>query len=242
MAITKKQIGQIIEGILIGFITVDNLPREIYIQIFEELENNLVNGMNLPTIRETAPKKMLDTYLQLSGNLRRFAAHKTYQVINSMTKQTNAFDMKNKFDLYMKTWQKTENDLTVKQSMTVNDWNVYEKQKDVMPYLRYVTAMDERVRDSHEALHGIIKKVDSLFWDEFMPANGYLCRCTVEQLDVAKESSITSNEMSQHRKQIDLQFRNNPAKSGYIFKETGKDKHPYFKVPKEAEKVIEGLI
>jgi len=240
--LTKKEINSIIEAIRSGLISLESLPREVYLDIFEQLENSLARGMNLPTIRETAPKRMLSTYLQLSGNLRRFAAAKTFQMINSISKQKTVEEMANKFKLYHKTWQQVENDLVVKQSMTVNDWFVYDSQKDVMPYLRYVTALDERVRHAHAALHGTIKKVESPFWDEFMPANGYRCRCTVEQLDVAKESVITPQEMSVHRKEVDLQFRNNPAKSGFIFKEDGKDKHSYFKIPEEYKKTVYDLI
>jgi SPP1 gp7 family putative phage head morphogenesis protein len=240
--LTKKEINSIIEAIRSGLINLDLLPREIYLDIFEQLEKSLARGMNLPTIRETAPRRMLNTYLQLSGNLRRFAAAKTYQMINSISKQKSVLEMKNKFNLYAKTWQQVENDLVLKQSMTVNDWYLYDDQKDVMPYLRYVTAQDERVRHAHAALHGTIKKVESSFWDEFMPPLGYLCRCTVEQLDIAKESVITPQELSVHRKEIDLQFRNNPAKSGFIFKESGKDKHSYFKIPEEYKKTVYDLI
>jgi len=240
--LTKKEINSIIEAIRSGLISIDSLPREIYLDIFEQLENSLARGMNLPTIRETAPKRMLGTYLQLSGNLRRFAAAKTYQLIKAVSGQKTTAEMANKFKLYNKTWQKVENDLVVKQSMTVNDWYVYDDQKDVMPYLRYVTALDERVRHAHAALHGTIKKVESSFWDEFMPPNGYNCRCTVEQLDIAKESTVSTQEMSTHRKEIDLQFRNNPAKSGFIFKEKGKDIHSYFKIPKEYKKSVYDLI
>lgn len=173
--LTNKEINEIIEGIRAGVIKLDNLPRDIYLDVFEQLEKQLIRGLQIPTIKEVAPREVLGSFLQLSGNLRRFAAHKTYQLINSMIKQSNIIDMKKKYKLYNKTWQRVENDLVVKQAMTANDWYTYDSQKDVMPYLRYVTALDERVRHSHAELHGIIKKVDSPFWDEFMPANGYNC-------------------------------------------------------------------
>lgn len=240
--LTKQEIEKLIEGIRAGVINVKSLPETLYLEIFEQLEKNLMIGLDMETVREISPRKMLTTYGQLSNNLRNFAAHKTYQVINSIIRQTSIPEMQDKYKLYMKTWQKTENDLVVKQSMTVNDWYVYDSQKDIMPYLKYVTAEDERVRDEHVALNGIIKKVDDPFWNEFMPANGYKCRCTVEQHDVAKVSVLTPQEMSTHRKGVDLKFRNNPAKTGYVFKEEGKDKHPYFKVPKEAKKGISGLV
>lgn len=240
--LTKEEIKALIEGVRAGIIRLDSLPRNLYNILFEEYEKSLMRGLNMPEIRKIAPEETLNSYLRMSNNLRNFSAAKTYQMVHSMIKQKAVEDMLSSFKKYYKTWGRVENDLIVKQSMTTRDWFVYDSQKDVMPYLRYVTAQDERVRHAHAALHGIIRKVDDSFWDEFLPANGYNCRCTVEQLDYAKTSTLTSQELSTHRKEIDLKFRNNPAKSGYIFKETGKDKHPYFNIPEQYKKHVEGLV
>lgn len=41
----------------------------------------------------------------------------------------------------------------------------------------YVTMGDDRVRKSHEILHGVRRKWDDAFWDLFWPPNGWGCRC-----------------------------------------------------------------
>lgn len=240
--LTKKEIDLILNGILSGNITRKRLPNALYLNIFQDFETSLLRGLDMPAVKRLAPEKIFDSYLKMSTNLRHFSAAKTYQITASLDKLADLEAMQKKMKLYLKTWQKTENDLIVKQSMTTNDWHTYEGQKDTLPFLKYVTAEDERVRHEHEELNGIIKKVDDSFWDEFLPANGYNCRCTVEQVEFAKATTIMPNEMKTYKQNINKQFRNNPAKSGFIFKETGKDKHSYFNIPKEDLKAVETLI
>ena len=242
MALTKTEIQTLIDGILSGLFTIEQLPRNLFVQIFKDLEKALVRGMNIPRIQKTAPKEQLTAFLQISRNLRRFSAAKTYQVIKNVGSLTDLADMLEKFKLYMDTYQKVEQDLVLKQGQTVQDWFVFDDQKDVFPFLRYVTANDERVRHEHAALNGIIKPVSDSFWDEFLPLNGYRCRCTVEQLERAVSSKILPTEMQRLKQGVTLQFRNNPAKTGFVFKETGKDKHPYFKIPEKDKKNVNKLI
>ncbi len=240
--LTKTEIQKIIDGIVSGLFNINQLPKSLYLDIFEQLEKALIRGMNIPKNRKTLSKQKLNSFLQISGNLRRFSAAKTYQVVKNVGMLTDIDEMKEKFNLYMKTWQGVENDLTIKQGQTVNDWYLYDEQKDVLPYLKYVTAKDERVRHSHVLLDGIIKKVDDPFWDNYLPLNGYRCRCTVEQLEKAVPTKVTPSEQKLFKQEITTQFRNNPAKTGFVFQETGKEKHPYFVIPDKNKKAVEKLI
>ena len=237
--LTRDEIKVIIEGILSGTITKSRLPTALFYDIFEKFEGSLVESL---IIHERPTPKLLDTYLKLSNNLRVFSASKVWQVINAVSKEISQKEMLLTFEKYYKTWGKTENDLVIKQSMSINDWQKYEEQKDIFPYLKYVTANDERVRDEHVRLNGIIKPVDSPFWNEFMPPLGYGCRCTVEQLEMAVPTKLLPNELQALRKETDMMFRNNPAKSGFIFKESGKDKHSYFKVPEKYQFAVDNLL
>ena len=55
---------------------------------------------------------------------------------------------------------------------------MYEK-RDFFPYWKYITAGDERVRDSHAALHGLILPADDPFWLDHFPPWDWGCRCQV---------------------------------------------------------------
>lgn len=56
-------------------------------------------------------------------------------------------------------------------------WKVDERQKDVFPYRQYITMGDDKVRDTHQALNGIILPVDSPFWKGHLPPWEFGCRC-----------------------------------------------------------------
>ncbi|RDU53279.1 phage head morphogenesis protein [Helicobacter sp. MIT 00-7814] len=47
-------------------------------------------------------------------------------------------------------------------------------------YLRYVCVGDNRVRQSHRALHGLILHRDDPFWQRNYPPNAWNCRCRVQ--------------------------------------------------------------
>lgn len=54
------------------------------------------------------------------------------------------------------------------------------------PFWRYLTASDQRVRDSHRAMHGRVYRADSPVWDQWFPPNGHNCRCTIQSLSQAE--------------------------------------------------------
>ena len=53
------------------------------------------------------------------------------------------------------------------------------EQKEVLPYWKYLTLGDERVRESHAALHGLILPADDPFWKTHYPPWDWGCRCRV---------------------------------------------------------------
>jgi len=108
-------------------------------------------------------------------------------------------------------------------------WRDIEKRAYLYPNLRYETAGDERVRESHRALDGRIYPVQSTFWDTFMPPNGWRCRCIVIQTDEAPTGSEA----------LDFEppkgFRNNPGRTGKLVEED----HPYYNFDKPGLAAIE---
>ncbi len=61
-------------------------------------------------------------------------------------------------------------------------WERIERTKDAFPFLEYRLGASERHRPLHEAKEGLILPVDSPFWDEWMPPNGWGCKCKVRQV------------------------------------------------------------
>lgn len=68
-----------------------------------------------------------------------------------------------------------------------------------MPYWRYVTVADGRVREEHARIHGKVLRHDDPFWEKYFPPNGYNCRCRVVALSedkMAKKGLKVSNGKS----------------------------------------------
>lgn len=78
-------------------------------------------------------------------------------------------------------WQ-TEMDTARVAAASAGAWDEFQAEKDIFPYLQYMTMADELVREEHAVLHGVVAPVDDPFWQENYPPNGWNCRCYVEQL------------------------------------------------------------
>lgn len=53
-------------------------------------------------------------------------------------------------------------------------------------YLLYDAVNDSRVRPSHLAMDGVIRRVDDPYWATHSPPNGYRCRCSLTTLSEAE--------------------------------------------------------
>jgi SPP1 gp7 family putative phage head morphogenesis protein len=51
-----------------------------------------------------------------------------------------------------------------------------------LPFWRYRTMEDERVRPNHAALDGFVARADDPVWSYIYPPNGFNCRCSVDPL------------------------------------------------------------
>lgn len=60
------------------------------------------------------------------------------------------------------------------------------EQRDAFPYWQYLSMGDDRVRDSHAKLHGLILPADHPFWDDHFPPWDWGCRCQVVPISQAE--------------------------------------------------------
>lgn len=95
-------------------------------------------------------------------------------------------------------------------------WKSIENTKDIFPYLRYVTMQDERVRDEHAPLNGIVLPVDDPFWITSYPPNDWNCRCDVEQLTLpeAEADPLFSKDLPQFNPSP--QWNTNPGRTNLL--------------------------
>ena len=134
------------------------------------------------------------------------------------------------FDLYNKTWLKTEYETALKQSSNLKDWQEFQANKEDFPLLEYRTVGDLRVSEACRMKNGIVKRVDDPFWKTHSPMTHYGCRCELYPLQL-NEKSITG--IPKGLPQNDLGFRENIRETGQIFDKS----HPYFDIPKGYKKL-----
>jgi len=77
---------------------------------------------------------------------------------------------------------KTIYDANLRSARAAGQWERIERTKAALPYLEYRLGPSEVHRPEHAAKEGLILPVDSPFWDEWMPPNGWGCKCWVRQL------------------------------------------------------------
>jgi len=73
-------------------------------------------------------------------------------------------------------------DVNMRTAYAAGRWQRIQETKETIPYLRYTTVGDDKVRPEHAAWDGTTLPVDDGWWDEHNPPCDWGCRCTVIQL------------------------------------------------------------
>lgn len=136
-------------------------------------------------------------------NLYRFSAAKTIaeaQALNQLFRESSSYaDFEKKASAictkFNKTWQRTEYDTAYNSALSTSRYRQMLKLKDGAPYWEYVTARDERVRESHRGLDGVILRYDDERWQKIYPPNGWRCRCVVSSLTRNQAKGVNIKEM-----------------------------------------------
>jgi len=238
--LTEKEKNKILRDIWTGKIKLTDLPQNLYDAIAGDLQKGLFEGYGgtLKSIERPA----FDTLKELNRNIHFFSAAKVFNQTKDIRnfifddkgfkRSFSAFkkDADQIYETYNVAWQRTEFDTTIGQAQSARRWQGIQEDKEILPFLKYQTAKDDKVRAQHAAWDGIVRPVDDEFWDTRMPKNGFNCRCIVIKLEKAKVSDLQGVPMNEEKL-----FANNPGKTELIFTEKGKGQHPYFNVSAKHE-------
>jgi len=199
------------------------------------LHESVVQAMPLDTIDYDAPDNAATAAIR--NNIYAFAAAKSFSAIKAMTdslldvngelKKFSDFkrDALAIHEQYNVDWLKSEYDHAVASAQQASLWLDFEKNIDIMPYLTYSTAGDDRVRSEHIILDGTTRPVKDIFWATHYPPNGWRCRCAALQSN--DDAAVTSERVAKNRAdaaKLAPMFNTNVGRSGLVFS----DKHPYF--------------
>jgi SPP1 gp7 family putative phage head morphogenesis protein len=226
----ENDFNRMSNDVWIGAINNQVLPEGIYLKTAKYLRDGI----------DLAP--VVDEILvaDLTNNIYVFSGAKTYQQTRAMTAmladpelQSNFYKFKEAvrpmFTLYNEDYLQAEYQTAKASARMASDWKRIEADADVLPLLQYQTVGDGRVRPTHAALDNIIRPISDPFWKQYYPPNGWRCRCTVIQLAQGEETDLSKFTPPED---VPPLFRMNAGIDGYVFKEKGKDKHPYFDIAK----------
>lgn len=210
----------------------------------------ILGGAVSSSITQEVPEELIGA---LENNAFVFSGFKTYHSLSEVglslkddkggVKPFEAFrkDVEKINAKYNTNYLYAEYNHAVTSSQMAAKWHDFEQDGDRYD-LQYRTAGDELVRAEHQQLHNITLPQSDPFWSQFLPPNGWNCRCTVVQVRKNKYPPSDSAKAIETGEQITADpkaqmFRFNPGKELKLFP----DKHPYNKAPKEAEKVVTEL-
>lgn len=105
------------------------------------------------------------------------------------------------------------------QAYAAGQHEVMARQWAAFPYWQYQTADDDRVRDSHAVLDGIVLPADSPFWDKHFPPWDWGCRCQVIPLqreDVEDIEAQDERKAPEARRVLDPERRRQLETTGML--------------------------
>ena len=238
---TDDDFNRVSNGVWIGEITKYNLPVSSYFKTAHHLTNGIHKGYGKDIAEAIfgSPDYLMLT--DLTENIYVFSAAKTYQEVRAMTNllrdeklKVNFYafkaEAKKIFHDFNDAYLQAEYQTAIASSRMAAEWQRIEQEKDELPMLQYQTVGDDRVRPTHRQLDNIIKPVDDVFWNTYYPPNGWRCRCMTISLMDGKETDIS--EIKNIDEDVPPLFKMNSGKDRIVFKEKGKDRHPYFDVAK----------
>lgn len=189
---------------------------------------------------------------ELIENVYVFSGAKTFQQVKELVSNIAPDGLVQPFNKFKKSaekiigkyndqWLRTEYNTALGSAQSARDWQEFEDDVELFPYLRYDAIIDPNTSDICRPLEGITLPVNHPFWNKFSPLNHFNCRCRLIKISQYEEVKKTGKKkLTRVSEKVEPQmqelFMFNPGKERLIFKETGKGKHPYFNVaPKYRE-------
>lgn len=189
-----------------------------------------------------------ETIEHLTENVYQFAAAKNWHELRDMTDAVHDGNRIRTFEefaekvdgisgKYNRDWLRTEYNQAVAASQSAARWDGFKRRQEEMPYLQYQCIMDGNTRPEHAALHGVIKRMDDPFWTQYMPPNGWGCRCEAVQMPGSRYRETPDSKIQLPN--VPQMFRINFGQNALAFPPG----HAYFKrMPDNVWKKLKGEI
>ena len=136
-------------------------------------------------------------------NVFHFSAAKTLaelQELNRLFRENGSFEEFHKealqmTDVFNKRWQQTEYETAVLTAESASNYQRLVGKTKLFPYWEYKTAGDDKVREEHRKLDGLVLPANDPRWDKIFPPNGWKCRCYVVPRMAHEVAGMDMDEM-----------------------------------------------
>lgn len=149
----------------VAFTVAKAMQIDVLTAIREEVQKAIDEGLPLEAFR-----KSLRPRLEALG----WWGHK--DVVDPVTGRTRHVQLGSPRRL------RTIYDANLRSARAAGQWERIERTKRALPYLEYRLGPSEHHRPNHAIKEGLILPVDDPFWNEWMPPNGWGCKCWVKQI------------------------------------------------------------
>ena len=223
-------LAQFIKKIYRGFDTENSIEGAMWREVLRVINEGTVEGL---AKAKTPPTHEEEFYKALRHSNEVFAAFKVHTMGQEMA--AKLYDSKGQLKPFSKwvegvsaisshqvgSWLRTEYDTAVIRAHAAADWREFERNKDIMPNLRWMPTTSKEPEAVHSEYwrRKLTLPVDDPFWNEHHPGDRWNCKCSLEATD---DPVVRLDDMEPTQPQRGLE--NNPGKDGHTFS----DNHPYF--------------
>ena len=211
-----------------------------HIDIEPALWREVLRLMNEATVEglsrsDVPPTHEEEFYRELKHSNAVFAAFKVHSMGEKMAAKLTtpdgklkpfrqwAEDVRGISSHYVGSWLRTEYDTAVLRAHAAADWRRFERDKDIMPNLRWMPTTSPEPESTHRLYwqKKLTLPVDHPFWEKHHPGDRWNCKCMLAQTDEPANPEVLEG-VEDIKPQRGLE--NNPGKDGHTFNDT----HPYF--------------
>ena len=215
-----------------GFDTSHDIEPTAWREALRLINEATVEGLSRADVPPTHEEEF---YRELRHSNEVFAAFKVHSMGEKMAAKLTTQDGKLKpfrqwaeevqgiSSHYVGSWLRTEYDTAIIRAHTAADWRRFERDKDIMPNLRWMPTTSPEPDSAHRVYwqNKLTLPVDHPFWNRHHPGDRWNCKCMLEQTDEPANPEVLDG-IEDTPPQRGLE--NNPGKDGHTFNDT----HPYF--------------
>lgn len=226
---------------------MNDIEENLFNAVFDTMSSAVDKGFGVPD----ATDPDIDFYKALKSDAAVFSAFKTHRWQNDIARQM--LDEKGNlksFDQFKKdvaslvdpqhkdAWLKTEYDTAILRARQAAEWKQFEREKDILPNLRWIESTSIHPGADHRQFWGVIRPIDDPFWNRHRPGDRWNCKCGLSATDEPETPEANLPAGGADDKPASG-LGGNPGKTGQLFSRD----HPYVTgAYKGAKEAVENFI